>query len=193
MNKSDPVCDSLAEGACTNTDSELWRESFGDFYANSVHVTKTGSIGINVGGIVIVMPLEKWHAAALATLSVQPVPNGSVAWPGWAEDAAETYAYLYQNDTRQNIRVDVLNAFRAGIKRALSAAPSPTPPTRVALSEEDIVAALVKSRCHGVRALAYESGPYDLTRPTRDATNFAHAIIAKYERINGINPQEKTP
>jgi len=54
----------MTEGACENTDQELWRERFGDFYADSIHVTKDGGIGINVSGHVIVMPLQKWHALA---------------------------------------------------------------------------------------------------------------------------------
>ena len=63
----------MTEGACENTDRELWRERFGDFYADSIHVTKDGSIGINVSGHVIVMPLQKWHA--LAAEQAQPVPE----------------------------------------------------------------------------------------------------------------------
>jgi hypothetical protein len=47
-----------------NTDRELWREREGDYYANSVHVTKSGGIGMNVGGHVIVLPIELWHSAA---------------------------------------------------------------------------------------------------------------------------------
>jgi hypothetical protein len=47
-----------------NTDVELWREPPGDYYANSVHVTAGGGLGINVGGTVIVKPLAAWHALA---------------------------------------------------------------------------------------------------------------------------------
>lgn len=52
-----------------NTDRELWREpdkGNGDFYSDSIHVTKEGGIGINVGGHVIVMPLQWWHRLAVA-------------------------------------------------------------------------------------------------------------------------------
>lgn len=48
-----------------NTDKELWREKDGDYYADSIHVTETGEIGINVGGIVIVKPLRAWHALGM--------------------------------------------------------------------------------------------------------------------------------
>jgi hypothetical protein len=47
--------------ACENTDRELWREREGDYYADSIHVTKEGAIGINCGGFVIVKPLREWH------------------------------------------------------------------------------------------------------------------------------------
>jgi hypothetical protein len=63
----------MTEGACENTDRELWRERFGDFYADSIHVTKDGGIGINVSGHVIVMPLQKWHS-----LAAEPAPESAV-------------------------------------------------------------------------------------------------------------------
>jgi len=51
-----------------NTDRELYREESEGlgmgYYANSVHVTKDGRIGMNVGGYVIVMPIAEWHALA---------------------------------------------------------------------------------------------------------------------------------
>ena len=51
-----------------NTDRELWRECAmdNDYYANSVHVTEGGGIGINCGGHVIVKRLHEWHALAKA-------------------------------------------------------------------------------------------------------------------------------
>lgn len=45
-----------------NTDREIWRRKEGDFYSPSIHVTKSGCVGLNVGGHVIVMSAEKWHA-----------------------------------------------------------------------------------------------------------------------------------
>lgn len=52
------------EGPFENTDRELWREVADDYYAPSLHVTKDGGIGINVGGHVYVKPLRAWHALA---------------------------------------------------------------------------------------------------------------------------------
>jgi hypothetical protein len=54
----------LVTVAAQNTDKELWRATPGDAYAPSIHVTASGSIGINVAGSVVVMPIEKWHALA---------------------------------------------------------------------------------------------------------------------------------
>jgi hypothetical protein len=50
-----------------NTDREIWREpdeGNGSYYADSIHVTEGGGIGINCGGHVIVKPLRDWHALA---------------------------------------------------------------------------------------------------------------------------------
>ncbi len=47
-----------------NTDLEIWRERPGDFYADSIHVTEGGGIGINCGGHVFVRPLREWHKMA---------------------------------------------------------------------------------------------------------------------------------
>lgn len=51
-----------------NTDTELFREPKGDlpseYYANSLHKTADGRIGIDVGGNVWVMTLAEWHKAA---------------------------------------------------------------------------------------------------------------------------------
>ena len=64
-------------GCATNTDREIWRERPGDYYSDSVHVTEGGSLGINCGGHVIVMPLRYWQHAAKEQLErdSQPVPQ----------------------------------------------------------------------------------------------------------------------
>lgn len=62
-------------GEAKNTDRELWREpdeGNGSYYADSIHVTKEGGIGINAGGTVFVKPLREWHRlATLSTLSTE--------------------------------------------------------------------------------------------------------------------------
>jgi hypothetical protein len=59
---------------CANTDRELWRETEGDYYAPSIHVTEHGGIGINVGGTVVVRPIREWHALATRT----PAPSSDI-------------------------------------------------------------------------------------------------------------------
>jgi hypothetical protein len=58
--------------ACVNRDQELWREQPGDFYSNSIHVTESGGIGINVGGKVLVAPAKRWHDAGMKMFAVDP-------------------------------------------------------------------------------------------------------------------------
>jgi len=50
---------------CKNEDRELWRETPDDYYSPSIHVTKDGGIGINVGGTVCVRSLRDWHHLAM--------------------------------------------------------------------------------------------------------------------------------
>ena len=58
------------EKAAVNTDKEIWRETPGDYYSPSIHVTEKSrftkkiGIGINVGGHVYVKPVEEWHRLA---------------------------------------------------------------------------------------------------------------------------------
>jgi hypothetical protein len=62
-----------------NTDRELYREpdltGNGSYYSNSLHVTKSGSIGINVAGLVFFKTLAEWHRlASLAAPSILGFP-----------------------------------------------------------------------------------------------------------------------
>lgn len=50
-------------GAKMSTDRELWREREGDYYADSIHVTREGYIGINSGGFVQVKSVQTWASA----------------------------------------------------------------------------------------------------------------------------------
>jgi hypothetical protein len=55
--------------AYANTDREIWRKGDGNgdgmsYYEPSIHVTDRGNIGINVGGLVFVKPVEEWHRLA---------------------------------------------------------------------------------------------------------------------------------
>jgi hypothetical protein len=63
--------DSSLGVACQNDDKEIWRKKKGDFYSPSIHVTRTGCIGIDIGGHVIVMTVEKWHAFGKLRLALE--------------------------------------------------------------------------------------------------------------------------
>mgnify|MGYP000290363739 CR=1 FL=1 len=54
--------------AYQNTDKEIWRKRPGDFYSPSIFVNEKGDIGINVGGFVIVSPVETWHKPTFGTV-----------------------------------------------------------------------------------------------------------------------------
>lgn len=64
------MTDSLTseERCAQNTDRELWRLNPDSYYSPSLHVTAGNNIGMNVGGHVVVMPIEIWHEIGLRYL-----------------------------------------------------------------------------------------------------------------------------
>lgn len=58
--------------AMQNKDREIWRKSE-EHYAPSIHVTESGGIGINCGGHVIVMPIEKWHTLGMLRIAIEGI------------------------------------------------------------------------------------------------------------------------
>lgn len=64
-----------------NTDRELWRERPDDYYADSLHVTEGGGIGINCGGHVIVQPIREWHRLANAEIERMKEPASQPSEP----------------------------------------------------------------------------------------------------------------
>ena len=59
--------------AAKNTDKEIWRKVKDDYGSPSIHVTKEGSIGIDVGGFVMVAPIEKWHEVFKKNLELEGI------------------------------------------------------------------------------------------------------------------------
>ena len=72
--ESGPTITTNTTSACQNTDRELWRERADDYYADSIHVTESGSISIDCGGHVITKTLRAWHALAVKDLP-KPEPR----------------------------------------------------------------------------------------------------------------------
>lgn len=59
--------------AYENTDREIWRgpdEGCGDYYADSIFITKEGALGINCGGSVYVKPIRDWHRLAGGPINI---------------------------------------------------------------------------------------------------------------------------
>tara|TARA_Y100000310_G_C20602672_1_gene773877 strand:+ start:744 stop:950 length:207 start_codon:yes stop_codon:yes gene_type:complete len=63
---------------CENTDVEIWRKEKDNYYSPSIHVTKNGSIGINVGGTVYVKDVEQWHKQKEVIEILTNIINGMV-------------------------------------------------------------------------------------------------------------------
>lgn len=49
---------------CENTDNHLFYDDDNIGYSSSCHMTKNKTLGINVGGYVIVKTLREWHNLA---------------------------------------------------------------------------------------------------------------------------------
>lgn len=65
---------------CENTDREIWRgldEGNGDYYADSIFITKEGALGINCGGSVHVRPIREWHLLAGGPILGKPKPDAA--------------------------------------------------------------------------------------------------------------------
>lgn len=139
----------------TNTDRELWRgpdEGGGDFYADSIHVTKEGAIGINCGGYVYVKPLREWHRLAGGKEGFQRAPTGKsagepVAWR-WrhVNDDRREWHYQEQPFSSHNEYLIVEPLFTAAAQPAAREEGKQFPP--------------------GPQGLNWEP-PYSITRPER--------------------------
>jgi hypothetical protein len=84
------------QNGVVNTDREIWRGCEGDYYADSIHVTKGGGIGINCNGTVIVKPVGEWHKSAdtIAFLTAEV---------GRLRGALEHIASMPDGDTNEDI------------------------------------------------------------------------------------------
>jgi hypothetical protein len=75
-----------------NTDREIWRgpdDGNGSYYADSIHVTESGGVGINCGGHVIVRPLRDWHKQADRIEALEAALREIANWPPSTEYARD--------------------------------------------------------------------------------------------------------
>ena len=52
----------MSDDCKINTNTELFREIKDDYYSPSIHVTKNGKIGMDVGGYVYEKTIKEWHS-----------------------------------------------------------------------------------------------------------------------------------
>ena len=57
--------------ASKNTDREIWRKIKDDYYSPSIHITERDEVGMNVGGHIIILPIEKWHFLATQVIEAK--------------------------------------------------------------------------------------------------------------------------
>lgn len=85
-----------------NTDTEIWRRIPDDYYSPSIHVTINGDIGINVGGSVLVAPVERWHAAGESAFCVEEKDTAGRVLTVWANGDVMVWgaadAFIAQED-----------------------------------------------------------------------------------------------
>lgn len=62
----------------------------------------------------------------------------------------------------------------------------PAAPALVPLSEREIVKCIADSGCIGTVKMSFESGPYDIDRPSLNATKLVDVVTASLARINGL-------
>lgn len=127
MSHTKPLPEITDAQAFQNTDREVWRETPGDFYSNSVHLTATGGLGINVGGTVYVKPPAEWHRLASGARS-----TALVALAPEVDDALrEVGKWLNEQPNRPIDRVAV-----AVLCAALSCSTAAQPADRAITSDE---------------------------------------------------------
>lgn len=57
-----------------NTDKRIWKKVPGDAFSPSIHITAENGVGMDVGGHVIVAPIEIWHEAMRLMMSSKLLP-----------------------------------------------------------------------------------------------------------------------
>jgi hypothetical protein len=108
----------MSGDCCINTDKEIWRKVKDDYYSPSIHVTADGRIGIDVGGRVIVAPIEKWHDAGENYLNV-PDPKYDIKHIN--KNMNERYGASNLRDTFRYLRV--LRYIRKKIEKTFGVKP----------------------------------------------------------------------
>ncbi len=108
--------------ACLNTDREIWREREGDAYADSIHVTKMGGIGIDCGGHVIVKSVRAWHGLAKKPQRYNIATDEMVdITQEWVDDVQKMFSRFGAARGHARSFLQSQNANPAGTRKAIQA------------------------------------------------------------------------
>lgn len=86
----------MSEQAAKNTDRELWRgpdKGAGSYYADSIHVTEGGGIGINVGGHAEPSTFPPHECIWRTDLDNAP-RDGTQILPRWRTDVFDVISWI---------------------------------------------------------------------------------------------------
>lgn len=136
-----------------NTDRELYREPKGDlpsdYYANSLHVTIDGRIGMDVGGNVYCMPIRDWHALAHQSPAAGHSPVATLV----PDDGSESEVQPVPAAGPPAVPDPTVEALRDEIARVIPAAMTGLPRPTIYVEAADAVIALLAARAAAPDAL----------------------------------------
>lgn len=117
---------------------------------------------------------------ALAQPQQEPVEYWTVA-NGWVSDQAEVPAAVWvEPDFWEHCnRVNCGTAYRLPAPGRQPLYTSP-PAQRKPLTERELMKCITQAKCFDTVKMTYESGPYEIDRPTLKAFEFARAIEAAH-------------
>lgn len=98
--------------AHANTDREIYRAPNGD----SVHVTESGGIGINVGGLVIVNSPRDWHRLEERPASYAAGIEDAAKVAEREADVRDAIAVLFVDGSSTRSKARTLRAIAAAIR-----------------------------------------------------------------------------
>jgi len=132
--------------------------------------------------------LDAMLAATPATPSQEPVMWQYRSWfaentgtPGWSEWAEVKARNAYTGTVMDSVREFqhyIAQGYKYEIRALYAATPAPAPAQEVGLTEAERVMCLIASGCIGTVKMTYDSGPYEITRTSINASRLIDAIIA---------------
>lgn len=79
-----------------------------------------------------------------------------------------------------------------GYAAMLAASPAaPAPCAMVGLTEDELVQCIAAAGCFGTIKISYDSGPYEITRPSPNATRLSEAITRAFCQKNNVELKDQ--